>query len=258
MYLIIVSAQKETEREREKAIQSNSHKVQVLPQEFFIPFVNVSNTPKALNGSLQSTQGQSKQGPTDLDEEIITDFSGALGLVPGKNQIGLSEAKKMGRAPEFPGDWHHSCWSMLILVIDVLCIWKYKTQAMYLVISSNCRTELQAEWKLLSVISKAGATAHIEQTISTSIAPRCLIHDETCKRMKQQSEITYSFSTRIWWCDFMEELPVTAAFPQNIHPPARSSNVHPAGPRPFWEANQEDLSTFCLELHIFNVTSIWR
>ena len=87
-------------RQREKAIQSNSHKVQVLPQEFFIPLVNVSNTPKALNGSLQtnptwlSTQGQSKQGPTDLDEEIVTDFSGALGLVPGKNQIGLSEAKK--------------------------------------------------------------------------------------------------------------------------------------------------------------------
>jgi len=102
--LLYLHRKRQREREREKAIQSNSHKVQVLPQEFFIPFVNVSNTPKALNGSLQSTQGQSKQGPTDLDEEIITDFSGALGLVPGKNQIGLSEAKKMGRAPEFPGD----------------------------------------------------------------------------------------------------------------------------------------------------------
>lgn len=92
-------------RQREKAIQSNSHKVQVLPQKFFIPLVNVSNTPKAPNGSLQtnptwlSTQGQSKhrQGPSDLDEEIVTDFSGALGLVPGKNQICLSEAST-GRA----------------------------------------------------------------------------------------------------------------------------------------------------------------
>ena len=129
--ILLLYLHRRREREREKAIQSNSHKVQVLPPKFLIPLVNVSNTPKALVGTLQtnptcqSTQGQSKQGPSiDLDEEIVTDFSGALGLVPGKNQIGLSEAKKMGRAPEFPGDWHHSCWSMLILVIDVFMYMK--------------------------------------------------------------------------------------------------------------------------------------
>ena len=104
MYIIIVSAQKETEREREresdpiKLSQSSSVATKVLHS--ISKCIKDTKSTRRIptnkpNLAVNSRPVQTLQGPsTDLDEEIVTDFSGALGLVPGKNQIGLSEAKK--------------------------------------------------------------------------------------------------------------------------------------------------------------------